>query len=74
MTQENLTQPEPEPGPAESSKPVFTVRCNGQYVGSAWLDSGRFGKYVKIVFDPGFVLSDKPVYVAPRKDAGQVFV
>lgn len=32
----------------EKHRPHFSVKMNGNYVGSAWLSEGKFGKYVSV--------------------------
>ncbi len=36
-------------GIEDKKKPQFAVKMNGNYVGSAWMADGKFGRYVSVV-------------------------
>jgi len=60
-------------GRDESKMPVFTVKARGVpgYVGSAWLNEGKFGKYISVKMnvhlDAGATL-----YLSPTRKAGKL--
>lgn len=69
MTQKQLTSQKPV-----ENEPKFNVKCNKQFVGSAWLNQGNYGPYIKLMLNKDFAPSELPIFISPRKDAGKVFV
>jgi hypothetical protein len=55
--------------PAIGSKPQLTVRAKGVsgFVGAAWLQDGRFGKYVSVKLSQPLG-KDAVIYLHPRRD------
>ncbi|MFQ5406348.1 MAG: hypothetical protein ACE5DI_04285 [Candidatus Micrarchaeia archaeon] len=53
----------------ESKKPHLSVKLKdgGAYVGSAWLNSGQYGKYISVKLNEE-VPSGSTLYVTPRKE------
>ena len=59
--------------PEKSSKPQFSVKAKGVegYVGSAWLNEGKYGKYISIKLHSA-VGPSATLYVSPTKDNAEI--
>ena len=59
--------------PEKSSKPQFCVKAKGVegYVGSAWLNEGKYGKYISIKLHSA-VGPSATLYVSPTKDNAEI--
>ncbi len=50
----------------EKHKPHFSVKMNGNYVGSGWMADGKYGKYVSLAINHDVPQGSK-VYLYPSK-------
>ncbi|MEK6924348.1 MAG: hypothetical protein AABW54_03865 [Candidatus Micrarchaeota archaeon] len=58
-----------EETPQKGTKPSFTVKeKNGGYVGSGWVNDGKFGKYLSLAINQP-VAKGATLYVYNRKDS-----
>ena len=51
----------------EKHKPHFSVKMNGNYVGSAWMGNGKYGKYVSVAINQDVPKGGR-VYIYPTKE------
>ncbi len=51
----------------EKHKPHFSVKMNGNFVGSAWMGSGKYGKYVSVAINHD-VPGGSKVYIYPTRE------
>jgi uncharacterized protein (DUF736 family) len=58
---------------AQSSRPQFSVKARGVdgYVGSAWLNEGKFGKYISVRLRAPLA-EGATLYLAPTKDNPEI--
>ncbi len=50
----------------KGSKPDFSVKANGEFVGSGWLNEGKYGPYVTIIVNAD-VAEGERLFIAPRR-------
>ncbi len=55
----------------EKKKPQFAVKMNGNYVGSAWMANGKFGRYVSVVIN-NEVPSGSRVNIYPTRENADI--
>lgn len=48
-------------------KPHFSVKMNSNFVGSAWLQDGKFGKYVSVAINHD-VPKGSRIYINPTRE------
>ena len=51
----------------QKHKPHFSVKMNGNYVGSAWMGNGKYGKYVSVAINQDVPKGGR-VYIYPTKE------
>ncbi len=51
----------------DKHKPHFSVKMNGNYVGSAWMAEGKFGKYVSLAINQDLPKGSR-AYLYPSKE------
>ena len=50
----------------KDNEPDFNVKANGEFVGSGWLNEGKYGPYVTIIVNEDVAQGER-LFVTPRR-------